>query len=381
MKTALTTTFVIALSVLDVGPAGSVMAGGRTDGVASAAPLPPERRGGARGAEDGRADPVVLVVLDGVRWQEIFGGTDAALAAGSPLALEDAAALMPNLHTLRIERGASLGGTPRGHIHASGPNFVSLPSYREIFSGRAVADCTDNECDRIARDTVVDELRDRDRKVAVFSSWEKIELAASARPRDVVVSAGRPPGDDTDPWPGVGPFRRDRATADVALAHLERERPDLLFLGLGETDEYAHRGDYAGYLSALKGADRVLGELLAALDRMGERGARTHVLVTTDHGRSASFRHHGKSFPESSRVWLVASGPRIEARGDLDDRGDRRLRDVAPTIRFLQGLPPEAPAADRGIVIEGLFTKNERARSRERFGGLAELAGMPALAP
>jgi len=353
MRTVLAAAVGIACAVVDIGPSGRVMAqpgaaGSARDEIATAA--------AAEAAEARRGDPVVLVVLDGVRWQEIFEGVDPVLARGTPLEPRGAAALTPNLHALMREHGASLGGTDRGRIRASGPNFVSLPSYREIFSGRALEDCTSNECSAIARPTLVDELRDRGRKVAVFSSWEKIELAAAKHLDGVVMSAGR--GEDPgDPWPGSGAFRQDRATADAALLHLQAEQPDFLFVGLGEPDEYAHRGDYAGYVRSLVAADSIVGEIRTRLDRMGERGRRTHLFVTADHGRSEGFREHGGRYPESARVWLVASGPRIVARGDVKAEGDRRLRDVAPTIRLVAGLPAGERSADAGRPIATFFAR------------------------
>src|SRR4029077_11220017 len=112
-------------------------------------------------------------------------------------------------------------------------------------------------------------------------------------------------------WPGSGDFRRDRYTAELALAYLKAEQPDFLFVGLGETDEFAHQGNYAGYLDALSAADRSIGELARALDERASRGIRTALLVTADHGRAAGFRDHGQPYPESARVWLVAGGSAI----------------------------------------------------------------------
>src|SRR5262245_1253105 len=70
------------------------------------------------------ATRLVLVTLDGVRWQDTFGA--------------HARELLPNLYGRVIDRGVALGAaTP---LSASGPNFVSLPGYRELLSGRADRD-------------------------------------------------------------------------------------------------------------------------------------------------------------------------------------------------------------------------------------------------
>src|SRR6185369_2927749 len=102
----------------------------------------------------------------------------------------------------------------------------------------------------------------------------------------------------------------------------------------------AHRGDYPRYLTAIREADEALGRLMAILDRSGERGKNTHIIVTADHGRARDFRNHGK-MPEAARVWMVASGPRIAARGTVRSGRERRLADVAPTVRLVLGLVPD----------------------------------------
>jgi hypothetical protein len=321
-------------------------------------------------AEDDAA--VVLVVLDGVRWQDVFVGADPHLVSG---AAPSAAALMPHLHALVAERGAAVGAPGRGPaMSASGPNFVSLPGYTEILHGRRTHACGDNDCAATLTPTVFDEAAAASPgKVAFFSSWERLDRAASARPQSLVLSTGRTRvwqgeqlasdpemrdwldrGAAADPAPGWGEFRPDRFTAALALKYLERRHPKLMFLGLGEPDEYGHHGDYRGYLASLRACDAVLGDLVATLDRMGDRGAHTTVLVTADHGRGRDWRHHGLEFPESGRVWLVATGASVKARGLVSATRKHRLADVAPTIRQLLDLAPDM-ATTAGAPLDELL--------------------------
>jgi hypothetical protein len=317
---------------------------------------------------------VVIVTLDGARWQEVFVGSDAQLSGAPAVPAE---ALMPRLHALVTERGAAIGAPGRGApMSASGPNFVSLPGYTEIFTGRRSHACADNECAPARLPTVMDQasaLSARPSDVAVLASWERIERAASAAPGHLVVSTGRvrtshaealrdddatrqllERGANADPYPGYGEFRPDRFTGALAVRYLEAKRPTLMFLGLGEPDEYCHRGDYSGYLASLRASDAILGDLVDALGRMGARGRHTTVLVTADHGRGRDYRHHGREFPESARVWLVAIGGGVEARGFARSERPHFLADVAPTVRALLDLPADTAAAS-GAPIEELF--------------------------
>ncbi len=291
-----------------------------------------------------RTDALVLVVLDGARWQEVLVATDAGFASGADRHVA-ASALMPTLHRM-IADGAVVGAPGHGApMLASGPHFISLPGYNEIFSGRRPRACADNSCPATRLPTFVDEVRARSSDVAVFASWAPIERAAALHPEEIVTSTGEA---------GTRAFRPDRATADAAFAYLVERRPTLLFLGLGEPDEFAHRSDYAGYLGALRGADGVLAELRARLAAMGEWGRRVTVFVTCDHGRAYDFRDHGAPWPESSRVWLVASGGAVPARGAVFSVASRRLSDIAPTARALLGLPAAA-SADSGAAIADLL--------------------------
>lgn len=335
----------------------------------------------AQGAAAVRAEAgdaaVVFVVLDGVRWQDVFVGTDPTLAASARLPVLTADTLMPHLHALLAERGAAIGAPGDGApMVASGPNFVSLPGYNEIFSGRSPTRCPDNDCGPASLPTLADEVRatsSRPSDVAVIASWPKIERASSVAPTTFVLSTGRTrtlheellrddaltahwldAGSQAAPYPGYDDYRPDIYTAAVALRYLETKQPRFLFMGLGEPDEYCHRDDYAGYLGSLRAADDVIGSLFATLDRMGERGRKTTVFVTADHGRGRDFRMHGKSFPESDRVWLVAAGAGIAARGMGHSTRRHRLADVAPTARELLGLPADtSPTA--GAPIDELF--------------------------
>jgi hypothetical protein len=361
-RAAVPTTQAPAISVAEPEPAEAPAPS------AEAPPAPPD-------------DPAaVVVVLDGTRWQDIFLGADPLLSAAAHVDPPSAAALTPHLHALLEERGAAVGAPEHGPpMTASGPNFVSLPGYTEIFGGHRRHPCGDNDCPKTRTRTVFDEVRERGQPgdVAVFSSWERIARAATVDEAGVVLSCGRSrlsnepllredaatsgwleEGRGAAAFPGKGDFRPDRFTAGLALRYLESKRPRLLFLGLGEPDEYAHRGDYAGYLDSLRFADAVIGRLFEVLDRMGSRGERTTVFVTADHGRARDWRFHGRRFPESSRVWLVAAGAGIAARGLVPSSEPHHLADLAPTLRVLLALPADtAPAA--GTTLDELFVKED----------------------
>jgi hypothetical protein len=330
-------------------------------------PMPVERTG-----EERTTSAVVLVVLDGVRAQEVFGGADRDLARGrglNPLAWANPRDLTPYLQRWLDSDAIALGVPGHGaEIVASGPRFISLPGYLEIFAGKPDPACEGNECVRPPAHTIADDVRESSGAddVAVITSWPNIARAAAGDPSAYVMSAGRKllsrgdllradsgmsplleRGARVKAWPGEGDYRPDAFTAKVALRYLETARPRFVFVGLGDADEYAHRGDYHGYLEAVHASDTFLGELQATLARMGARGRHTTVLVTADHGRAYSFVDHGARYPESARVWLVAAGGDVRGHGVVPAAARHTLSDIAPTVRGLLGIQGEGrPVAE-----------------------------------
>jgi hypothetical protein len=312
---------------------------------------------------DGR---VVLVTIDGARWQDVLEGSDPELSGAPRIAPE---LLMPRTYALVAARGIALGATREGcgTVHTAGASNVSLPGYLEIFTGHA-SHCLDNHCAQVD-ETVLDEAaRMGTLGVASIGSWSELTRAVSGGGTGVFVSTGRgwpdwvpvqdrlgelvAAGRIADPYPGHDDYRPDAATAAIALEYFRVAKPALFHIGLGDTDELGHRNDYAGYLDALRRADDVIGTIADLLGTMGADGEKTTVIVTPDHGRNSDFRDHGLFRPESGRTFMIAFGDRITARGIACPTRDVTLADIAPTVRVLMGLPRDrAERAGRPIDL------------------------------
>ena len=310
------------------------------------------------------ASTVVLLVIDGVRWQEVFSGVDAKLARRHgmrPERLLPAAGLLPHLTRLRTELGASIGAPGAGRpMFASGPAFRSLPGYMELLSGKPAPYCRSNRCGSVRYPTLMDDVEQawpRLGDAALFASWPHLIHAAALEPDRVLISTGREGGTHLErlyrsperiavrqaamragPSPSKGDFRADTFTAQLALDFLASERPRFLFVSLGEADTYGHAGNYPAYLNALTRADRIIGDFTSVVQRLNLAGHRSTLVVTTDHGRDDQARDHGAHAPESARVWLVAGGYAVRRRGAVPSPAQRSLSDIAPSVRRLLGL-------------------------------------------
>ena len=240
-----------------------------------------------------RPPVVVLVAIDGARWQDVYLGPSEK-GAGVAKSREE---LVP--HLVDVERqGASYGAPGASRFLASGPNFVSLPGYMEMLSGVQASECTSNECSEMVHRTLLDDFNanhpDDPTRTGVFSSWPRVAIAASRYQRGIV-SAGRFAGTHQDAllnYSGCrlaleagrqekaiyGDLRRDELTAALASSFLHEADPDFLFVSLGESDEAAHRGNYPAYLAALRDADAFIGEIRSELDAKREAGRETLLL-------------------------------------------------------------------------------------------------------
>lgn len=152
---------------------------------------------------------------------------------------------------------------------------------------------------------------------------------------DVRLEAALAASDGSDPFPGVGLYRADRHTASIAVEYVRTANPRFLHLGLGDTDEYGHRDDYNAYLSALRAADETIGALKAMVDSMPTDAT---FIITTDHGRGAHFRDHGRAFPASGRSFILAFGAGVPPRGVVCEHRAITLPDVGATARAILGL-------------------------------------------
>jgi hypothetical protein len=332
----------------------------------------------------GRAEQpvaIVIVTLDGVRWHEVFEGVDPKLAAAHdlpPNAVVSARELLPNLYAIIDSHGAALGAPGHGApISASGPNFLSLPGYAELLSGRRVTGCANNQCAGVATHTILEELTagsswDR-ADVAAITSWSEIAKVTSQGACNAIISSGRRAGAHRELFArdaegarllalgesaphglGDAEFRADALTAQLGVHYLRTYAPRFLFLGLGEPDEFGHMNDYAGYLDSLRRADARIAEVDHELQRLAAQGTRTALFITADHGRADSFVNHGEAYPESARVWLVASGSALDARGFVAAPSARRLADLAPTLREIARLPPDTDR-NAGVPLRELL--------------------------
>jgi len=346
---------------------------------------------GARETEN-----LVLVTLDGARTEDIFGGLDidvlrAATNGGkaeeteayrrywAPTAEERRRKLLPFLWgALLVQHGSIAGNRALGSsVELTNKLRFSYPGYSEILTGKARDDLiTENAKKNNPHTTVLETLKRKlgldARGVAAFASWDVLGYIVERERGAITTNAGfadyassapeiaelnRLQSETVTPWDNV---RHDIYTFRFAAAHLEAYEPRVLYIGLGETDDWAHDGRYDRVLGALARTDAYLRELWGLLQSRDRYRGKTALIVTTDHGRGdspKSWRDHGKDVEGAQWIWIVFAGPDWKPRGEWHDAEPLMASQIAATMCAAVGVDwsedhPEAAKPVKALILE-----------------------------
>jgi hypothetical protein len=301
---------------------------------------------------------VVLVTIDGVRWQDLFRGADPAIVA-DPKQTEGAAdirrrfvdvadrgaALAPFLHGVVAAGGVLIGDRDHGSCMTVGNAYwFSYPGYNELLTGHADPRVNSNDPTDNPNVSVLEWLNDRPGfagRVQALGTWATFHQILNVPRSRLPVNAGVEPmageGADVraanriqqDMTPLWATDERFDAITHAYARHVQTAKtPRVLYVAYGEPDAWAHEGSYDKYLLAVANADRFIGELWRAAQADPASRGRTTLIVTTDHGRGAEtagvngWRNHGSGRDEhgvahadakhlgSDQTWAAVLGPR-----------------------------------------------------------------------
>jgi hypothetical protein len=334
------------------------------------------------------AENVVYVTLDGMRWQEVFNGASLAFMgkeAGGGWAADSAGlagrfwrptaearrrALMPFLWDSVVPRGQAIGNPARNSdAHVTNGLWFSYPGYSEMLTGAPDPRIDSNDSIPNPNITVLEWLNAQPRyrgRVAAFGSWEILPFIVNTRRSGIYTNGDGPPvrepstardsafNDLSAELPPLwGSTRLDGPTMLGALEYVTHHKPRVLYVMLGETDEWAHDQRYDLYLDAAWRADRFIQRLWALVQGMPEYAGKTALVISTDHGRGSTvgdWGNHGKEYPQAGQIWIAAMGPGIPPRGERD-RAVATQSQIAATLAWLLGLDfrQAVPAASTPI--------------------------------
>ncbi len=333
------------------------------------------------------AENVVLITIDGLRWQELFRGLDYKLASNTEYSerSEDliqkfwpedpnqrAQTLMPFLHNVVFANGAVVGNRDKQSCaRVSNPWYFSYPGYSEILTG--IVDPKINTNDPIPNPhySFMELLAKKPAykgQSAVFSSWNAFPAIVNEKRSGIHVNAFSRPSsspsvqslnqlqqDIPSLWKTV---RFDAFTHRHAMTYIKQHKPKIVYIAYGETDDFAHDGLYDQVVFAAQRTDRFIGEIWDLVNSMDHYRNNTALFITVDHGRGEepieTWKHHASKqsikaymkslaqYPEgiigSEAVWMAAMGAGISNQG-LITTGEECLTSnrIAATLMAVLG--------------------------------------------
>ncbi len=313
---------------------------------------------------------VVLITLDGLRWQELFTGADSLLVANETYvsdrtalketfwresAMERRELLFPFLWKEVAKIGQLHGNRIlESKMDLTNALWFSYPGYNEILTGYADDNRITSNDKFPNPNTTVLELANNDSryagKVAAFGSWDVFPYIVNETRSGVPVNAGfgiAEGGSLTEreiflnqlqprvpsPW---GTVRLDAFTHYYAMEHMKKSHPEFVYIAYGETDDFAHDGDYAAYLKSAQNTDALIKELWELTQNDAFYKDNTLFLITTDHGRGTepleTWKGHGDSVKGAGSVWLIAFGKGVSTQGEVARTEQLFSNQIAPTI-------------------------------------------------
>jgi len=342
-------------------------------------------------AAETKTKNIFLLTADGLRWQEVFRGAEEMPMTkefgnfGNTNTIrtnfwrETAEArrevLFPFLWGTVAKQGQLWGNRDKGsEVRVSNGHNFSYPGYNEFLTGYADPKIDSNDKNLNANTNVFEWLHAKPAfrgRVAAAVNWDVLPWILNA-PR-----AGFPVWSAWDV-----PERTHRLSVPDTLTELvERSRtvwanvvldtfvgyaakhatrtlkPRAMYVSFGETDDWAHEGNYERYLKAAHEFDRFIGELWALAQSLPEYRGTTTFFITVDHGRGpapVAWQKHGKEIVDSAQMWFAVIGPDTASLGERHGTPPVKQAQVAATLAAFLGEDFHSAILRSAAPIAGL---------------------------
>jgi hypothetical protein len=338
------------------------------------------------------AENLVIITTDGFRWQEVFKGMDSAIANNKKYNEGDSEyifktywsedvnerrrKLMPFLWSTIGKNGQVYGNRSLDcKVDNANPYWFSYPGYNEIMTGFPDTAINSNSYPPNPHVTVLEFLNRQVKlkgKIVAFGAWEAFNRILNEERSGIPVIAafdatgGKSPtsnekminrllADSYKPW------REDECldvfTHHAAMQWLQSRKPRVLYIAYGETDEWAHGGQYRSYLDAAHQVDAWIREVWEFVQKDPQYRNKTALFITVDHGRGDTnkdeWTSHNNKVMDSHEIWFAVMGPGTPSRGEVKGPIQLYQEQFAQTFANLLGYryTAEHPIADAILSV------------------------------
>lgn len=289
---------------------------------------------------------LVVVTLDGLRWQEVFKGADQMLINNEELVTgnlkqlqqkywtEDREQrrkkLMPFFWTELVEAGKLYGNRLLGsYVDVTNPYWFSYPGYNELWTGYPDTAVNSNDYPANPNPNVLEFINRQPGfkgEVVAFTSHKFFDRILNIERSNLKLNAGH----------------EDTETYNLARSYMEEEHPRVMYIAFSGTDHHAHQKHYDLYLDAAHQADSLISNLWTYIQRDEFYKDKTTLFITTDHGRGLGINwfthgsHHGLA--HADEIWFAVAGPDTQSTGEQNGTKQFYQNQFAKTMAALLGL-------------------------------------------
>jgi Type I phosphodiesterase / nucleotide pyrophosphatase len=346
-------------------------------------------------ASAGQTQTVVLIVSDGLRWQEVFSGADEPLLneehggnwvaepelrkrywRGSPE--ERRAVLFPFIWGTVAKQGQIYGNQTKGSVaHVTNGKAFSYPGYNEMSTGYPNDAIDSNEYGPNPNPTVFEWLNglgDLKGQVAIYGTWNVYENIFNKKRSGLPMQVGWDLPAKPHETPRDALLRELYATTtrfdeeDVGNSFLQvslldfvkAEHPRALFVGYGETDNWAHQGRYDLVLESAHRFDYFVKQLWDTMQAQPKYKDHTTFIITTDHGRGSGFtewKEHGVEEKGSENIWIAVIGPDTPPLGERQKVAPVAQAQIAATVAAFLGKDYHAAVPKSAAPIASVLAR------------------------
>lgn len=319
-----------------------------------------------------KTENLIIVTLDGFRWQEVFGGIDSLILTDKN-AVHDSAGmakkywaptpdgrrkkLLPFLWNMIADKGQLYGNRWEGsQVNNANKYWFSYPGYNEIFTGYPDDSVNSNDKKWNVNVNVLEFINQQPAykgKVAAFATWDVFPYILNEKRSGIYVNADVDTLEFADrelklindmQFLTTRPIgvRPDVFTYFAAREYLKIYKPKVLYIAFDETDDFAHAGMYDQYIGSAHAQDAMIEDLWNMVQRMPGYKDKTTLLITCDHGRGDAikeeWKHHGQKIADAGQIWIAAMGPDTKPLGEIKKGELLFQRQIATTLAALLGF-------------------------------------------
>jgi hypothetical protein len=318
---------------------------------------------------------LVIVLMDGYRWQEVFKGADSILLFGKKHNTQDSALrvskywaadfknrrekLMPFVWNEMAKKGQVYGNRDYGNlVNVKNKYWFSYPGRSETFTG--FNDSLINSNDKNDNPNVnvlefINKQKGYEGKVATFASWDVVGWILNRKRNGMLVNIY---GEDVK-GPNLSPLKKeanamqhyvadifgegerpDANTFALGNAYIKANKPRVVYFDFGDTDEFGHQGKYDFYLDDAHKIDAMISDLWSNMQQDPFYKDQTTLMILTDHGRGNGdeWKGHGTKTAHSNETFMMVMGPDTPALGEVKAQQQIYQEQFAQTIAQFLGF-------------------------------------------